>query len=102
MDSVHLYYSWMMTARNGQHNSRLRDELEARGFVPKDVPKLRETPEQLCWVRAIIDSVGPSRDHFKLSLFYRNPERWIADVMNSTDPTNLKIVAFALKYRLTR
>ena len=102
MDSVHLYHSWMMTARNGRHNFKLRDELEARGLDPKDVPKLRETLVQLCWVRAIIDSAGPSRNHFKLKLFYENPERWITDTAASTVPINMKIAARATWHRLTR
>ena len=91
-----------MTERNGRPNPSLLQELRSRGFHGDSDPPYRETPIQMCWVRAIIDSQGPSRDHFKLELFYRDPDRWIANALNGAAPVNMEIVALATKYRLTR
>jgi hypothetical protein len=103
MDSMHLYHSWMMTARNGRHNYALRDELEARGLDPDKVPGLRETPEQLCWVRAILDC-DRSYTMKKLALrdFYANPTGWHSKQLSNYGLAAEPIIALAVKYRLTR
>lgn len=103
MDSVHLYHSWAMTARNGRPNYALQDELTARGLASEQVPALRETPEQLCWVRAIIESEHtPTLKRLALRDFYANPAGWIERISDTYDYRAESIIALAVKYRLTR
>ena len=100
MDSVHLTHSWKLTVRNGMESNALYAELVSRGFAPASKTNLifRETPVQLCWVRAIIES---GRDGL-LRVFYADPETFARWICTTPTDANKKVIAAALAYRLTR
>lgn len=99
MDSAHLNQSWRMTVRRGKESPALYAELVARGFAPAtQAPTFRETPIQLCWVRAIIESGRRGL----LRVFYNDPETFPDWICATPSEANKKVIASALKYRLTR
>ena len=107
MDSVHLWHTHRMLLRDRTINYSVLNELEDR-WKPVDVskvmtqPTVRETPLQLCWVRAIIDTARvPSVKEAMLRSFYNTPNDWIAYVLDNP-ATHEVIIAQAMRYRLTR
>jgi hypothetical protein len=63
------------------------------------VPTLRETPAQLCMLRAILD-VKPKNWEDIIGLFKQNPEQYIAHVLSCADPKWVPVVAKFTEYRL--
>lgn len=98
MTSTHIYHALRMVIRAGKRNLALKAELEVRGFLVDRDPPRRETPAQMIWVRALIDS-GQAK---ALSGFYRAPDQIIASIMQARTPVEQEVVALAMKYRLTR
>lgn len=98
MDSLHLYHSFRMVLRAGKRNPALEAELKVRGLMVDGGTPRRETPAQMIWVRALIDS-GHTKE---LTRFYQDPEQFIASIMQARTPVEEKIVALAMQYRMTR
>lgn len=103
MDSVHLCHSWRLTVRNGRENPYLRQELFTRCLYDHQLGETlldrRETKEELCWLRALIDSDAP---YDQIPEFHRDRARFIKRVLSESVPFSRRTIALATKYRLTR
>jgi hypothetical protein len=101
MDSIHLYHSFRMSTNSPINSSiyakNLKKELDDRGFFDCGGvvirPARRETPLQMCWMRAVLDTKldGWASD---VRVIREHPDVW-----SCGHPT---IVALATKYRLMR
>lgn len=98
MTSTHVYHALRMVMRAGKHNPALKAELEARGYSAEFESPRRETPAQMIWARALLDS-GYAKN---LAIFHRDPEGVIASLMQASTPAEQEVVVLAMKYRLTR
>lgn len=121
MTSKHLVYAFNMMLRkygierstvrshvrgNGHVFDAMHDELQARGLMKWNgsndqlcTSSVRETPAQLCMLRALID-VKPKNCEEIIGHFYNAPDRMVEHINSHADPKWMPVRAKFAEYRL--